>query len=390
MDLEKKLAFLTGADDEYSPLPKTQNAHTEYEIDMESDDDNEDDESSGASELSIDRYLRLGGGDSKSSKREKKKKKERSDLFDDFGDDDFVEIGKKIPKGIHSEKLYRKIVKRMPEEMIDDLEGFLNDDSVFDGEDSDELRNGLISIGRKYARDTSASAETSEIAKQYAASDEKLKSMYQEVSRDIDLLGKDIDQLRSTTRARNFKALSELISTKSSMHTTRLQVLKEMNAVTKAKFDMGMKERAAKTAAAGVAGGADISASTFKSLFGAGRDRLMSSIGGYGAVSGAVDADDYESNLNLTDEEIEERYFSDADDTEEEGDIVLRYEHLDPHYELLVDDAGKPMEIIAVDRDGNPLPDYPIPSMNGLSFNINSTTGEATDDFHRNYRIRQI
>lgn len=385
MDLERKLRFLTGEDSEYDPLPTPSEEPLRPSLHAVSDDSDDIDDL--PSELSIDSYLRLDA-----SLDTRKKKPKRSAIFDAFGDEDLEDASRhKIPKKIHSPELYAKITKGMSSDMIGDFEGYLGDDSLFDSEESDELKNGLISIGRKYARTTSATAADAEAAKHFAATEEKLKTIYDDITRDIVDVSKDINQMRAVSRGRNNKAISEMVSSKTSLHTARIQAVKEMNNIKKAQFDMQMKERSAKAAENAFGAGADISPNTFKSLFGAGRDNLIHSIGGYGTVSGArgITIGDDESNLDLSDDEIEERYFQDEPIEESEGDVYLKYEHLDPHYELVVDGAGAPIEIRGVDRDGNVLPDYPIPDIGGLRFEINSQTGTATDDLHRNYVVVQ-
>ena len=161
MDLEKKLRFLTG-NDEYDMPDKS--SHTDEDdfplsdgipshfISTDEDDDSLD-------SLSIDSYLRLD--DHKPSKKGKKKEKERLEVFDSFDEEDeesMVAKDKAFNK-LKGSKIYSKITKKMSASMIDEFESFLDDDSMFDSEESDELRNGLVSMGRKYARDTGISAE---------------------------------------------------------------------------------------------------------------------------------------------------------------------------------------------------------------------------------------
>lgn len=376
MDLERKLKFLTGAGNDYDPIPDSSQESTSRTIRPILDDSDDL-----PSELSVDQYLRLD-----ESETPKKKKDKRSEIFDAFDEDDLAESKHTIPKKIHSPQLYEKLTKGMSLDMIDEFESFLDDDELYETEEANELKNGLISIGRKYARETSAAAAESEVEKQFASSEEKLKTIYDDITRDLADVSKDINQMRSVSRGRNNKAISEMVSSKTSLHSARIQAVKEMNSIKKARFDMKMKERAVKASDSAFSG-SDISANTFKNLFSAGRSNLMESIGGYGSISGAHTVPIDDSNLDLSDEEIEERYFSEEPIEESEGDVYLKYEHLDPHYELVLGPDNTPIEIRGVDRDGNVLPDYPLPDMSNLRFEINSTTGIATDDLHRNYTI---
>ena len=392
MDLEKQLQFLTG-NDEYSMPVKT--SHTDdsdhYNPSTSSYYVSIDEEDTSLNSLSIDSYLRLD--DHKSKKKSKKKEKERPEVFDSFDEEDeesMVTKDKAFNK-LKGSKIYSKITKRMSADMIDEFESFLDDNSMFDSEESDELRNGLVSMGRKYARDTGISSDNSEIAKAFSSSEKRLNDLLTEISRDKINIQKDIDQLRSMTRGKNFKALSDLNSAKTSFHTTQLQAIKELNAIKKAEFDMRMKERAAKMASGGDAS-SDISTTTIRSLFGAGRNDIVNAAGGYSKVSGAIGNTIGEIyNTDMTDDEIEDKYFADEKEEETDGDKFLEYEGRGVEYTLLVDDDNSPIEVVAKDRDGNVIPDYPMPSnVDQLQFNINMTTQSAEDELHRKYRVEKV
>ena len=399
MDLEKKLQFLTG-NDEYSTPVKP--SHTDKEDNYSShtysshmipvEDDYFDDS---LDPLSIDSYLRLdNSSDKKSKKNNRKKEKSRPEVFDAFDDEDEESMVAKDPafNKLKGTKLYKKITKRMTTDMIDDFESFLDDESNFSDEDSDELRNGLISMGRKYARDTGVSAEQSEITKTFSSSEKRLKDLYDEIARDKVNIQKDIDQLRGMTRGKNYKALSDLNSSKTSYHSTQLQAIKEMNAIKKTEFEMRMKERAAKLAST-TGGGDDISTNTIRSLFGAGRNDIINAAGGYSRISGATGSSIGQSFVSddMSDDEIEQTYFSNEPEETTDGDKFLEYEGKGVEYTLLVDDDNSPIEVVAKDRDGNVVPDYPMPTnVEQLQFNINMTTQSAEDELHRKYKVERI
>lgn len=397
MDLEKKLQYLTGNDEYSAPVKSSHidkddfSQYTQISSHMIPVDD-EYDVSDSLESISIDAYLRLD--DSKPTKKSKKKQKDRPEVFDAFDDEDEESMIKKDSafNKLKGSKIYSKITKKMSTDMIDDFESFLEDDSFFNDEGSEELRNGLISMGRKYARDTGISAESSEITKTFSASEKRLKDLYDEIARDKVNIQKDIDQLRGMTRGKNYKALSDLNSSKTSYHSTQLQAIKEMNAIKKTEFEMRMKEKAAKLASS-TGGGDDISTNTIRSLFGAGRNEIVNAAGGYSKVSGALGSSVGQTldASDMSDEEIEERYFADDDEEVTDGDKFLEYEGLGVEYTLLVDDDNSPIEVVAKDRDGNVIPDYPMPTnVDQLQFNVNMTTHSAEDELHRKYRVEKI
>lgn len=400
MDLEKKLKFLTG-NNEYD-LPDKHSDHSDFKPSSSHmipiyDEDNDYSTDDTLESLSIDSYLRFDlDEDSQSEKKfkksNKKKNKDRNEFFDAFDEEDeesFVKKDKAYDR-FKGSKLYSKITKRMSTDMISEFEDFLEDDNFFNSEESEELRNGLISIGRKYARDTGVTADQSEITKTFSSAEKKLKDLYDELSRDKMNIQKDIDQLRGMTRGKNYKALSDLNSAKTSYHSTQLQAIKEMNAIKKTEFDMKMKERAAKMAST-TGGGDDISTNTIRSLFGAGRNDIINATGGYSKVSGAFGSSISENNFEMTDDEIEEKYFSDDNEEITDGDKFLEYEGQGVEYTLLVDDDNSPIEVVAKDREGNVIPDYPMPTnVDQLQFHINMTTQSAEDELHRKYNVERI
>ena len=123
---------------------------------------------------------------------------------------------------------------------------------------------------------------------------------------------------------------------------------------------------------------------------------MLDSLGGYESISGARSEAEYETffDQEASDEYIQNRYFSDTDvDPEDrDGDAFLRYENVNVEYILLVDEDNKVEEIIAENADtGDLIPDYPMPNnQEMLTFDIDSKSMTAEDDYHRKYRVRRI
>ncbi|MCM1214054.1 MAG: hypothetical protein NC548_05990 [Lachnospiraceae bacterium] len=371
--LEEKLRFLTGSG-EYDATPPEDPDEISFDPPVLSDID--DDEPLPES-LSIETYLRYDDKGKKGSGKGKKKK--RSELFDGFEPEE--ETVPRPLKGIRSEKLYNRITKRMTEEMVESFDSFLDDPENFSSEDSEELSAGLVSMGRKYARETGLVGETSEIAKTFSESEKKLKALYDELTRDTVAIQRDLDRMRGMTRGINYKALSDMVAAKNSSHSTQLGVIKEINATKKTKFELALKDRAAREASS--VGGDDISANTLKNLFSAGRANIVGATGGYAEVSGSSHHFELDPAYEVPDDDGEPLT---------DGDRYLATEGRDVKLHLLVDDDMNPVDIVAKDRDGVIVPDYPMPTadITELKFNINRGTGEAQDELHRNYVVEQI
>lgn len=280
-------------------------------------------------------------------------------------------------------------LSRYPDDIVNDFDTYL--DRRFVDEEDSALKNSLIGMGRKYARDTQSTAEASEIIKIFSANEKRLDVLLTEVREDKKLVQKDLDGMRSM-RTRNFKTLSELVASKTQAHNTELSVIKELNRMKKDQLDLQSKASKA-TADAGGDGVADTSRA-IQQLFGLGRGNLISSVGGYEGVSGAISEDDvayYENSPS--DEVIQRAHFNNDDDDriESDGDKFLRYEKSGVGYILLVDSIDGSKQVIAEDSQGNYIGDYPMPSnIDQLTFDINPRMMTATDDLHREYTVRYI
>lgn len=275
----------------------------------------------------------------------------------------------------------------LDEDLVEDFDGYLGN-FLLEDEDIDLKRN-LLRQGRKYARDNKISGEASEINKAYSESEKLLSELLKEIDSDKELVQQDITNMRMM-RTRNYKTLSDLIESKAQFHNTALSVIKEMNSMKKNQIELQMKiDKTAKEE-----NNDESSANmAIQKLFSVGRDNLLS--GGYADISGSSEAgidsdDDYSSSIN-EDDAIQQRYFNNDEYEESDGDKFLKYEGMGVHYILLYDENSDYKEIIAEDKNGNIVPDYPLPGQpNELSFDFSVSTGTATDNLANQYELRKM
>lgn len=391
MSLSNKLNMLTGksgfdSDAELSGIDSRFNP-----MEIRSDSDSDESIEFDLGELSIDSYLK-DSGYKNTSKKTKKKNKHKSyqSIFGDMDDLDKPEDNSRIDKIV---KTTTKLIQSGDLMDADDFDDFLDNESIFSAEEDAEMRNNLISLGRKYARETASAKETSEISKTFADSEKRLKLLYEEIDRDKGSLQKDIDRMR--VPGRGGKMVAELINAKNSMQSTQLSIVKEVNNIRKAVYDMHQKAAAKKEAEN--SGNSDINANTLQSIFSSSRSGLVNAMGGYAGISGALaDSGPYANSVvsdEMDDDEIQRRYFNDTnvDTVINDGSKFLQYEDRGVEYVLLLDTDDHVQGIIAEDRDGVMIPDYPLPNdIDGLNFEIDHHAKMATDNLHRNYRVRII
>lgn len=267
------------------------------------------------------------------------------------------------------------------EDLAAEFDMFLNDE--FDDEDI-ELKNSLISLGRKYARETTVSAETSEIVQAFSGSEKYLRNLYDEIEADKSKIQKDLDQMRMG-RSRNYKTIAELNEQKNSYINSQISIVKELNSIKKSQFDLKYKDQKAK---AGTEDGSnDISSSMIKNLFSIGKGGMIDALGGYETISGATDDGGYD--IGFDDDKIHDKYFS--SDEETEGDLYLKYENMNIELVMLIDEDDNILNIIAEDDEGNVIPDYPVPEISeGMGCTFNKTVMTAEDGYHRKYKLRIV
>lgn len=311
------------------------------------------------------------------------------------------------PKLEHTKKKKKK--KKSIDDVLDETEKFINElkdddfdydfetyieDAIFSEED-ENLKTTLVGLGRKYARKHGIDEDESEVNKAFAPQEKELNTLITELTKDRNLVQNDIDKMRSSGYGANRKMLAEMIGAKTQLHNATLAAIKEKNNIKKIKFDIINKSNANKKTN-------DESESSLNSskiiqeILSGGQSSLLDSVGGREGSSGCPSDSSLDEDPNLyidaienSDEYIQKKYFNSNESSE--GDKFIKYENDDVKYILLVDDENNTKNIIAEDKYGNIVPDYPVPSnINELNFSINKDSNIATDQLNRTYEIREL
>ena len=391
MDLKTKLSMLSGNDDFEQDLAGVSTLPQEIN-DNESDEKSESLVDFNLGALSIDSYLKETGYTKKKSRKSTKKEPEKKagrffdDIFAGLEEEDTIGQYRTGNRELdETTARSKKLLEQSELIAADSFDAFMDDDGLSEEEDV-EMRNNLVSLGRKYARDSAISKESSEISKTFAESETKLKALYEEVSKDKAAIERDIERMR--VPGRGGKILSDMVSAKNSYHNTQLAIVKELNGIKKTTFELRAKEEARKEAEN--AESTDINSNTLQSIFSSSRSNIVKGIGGYGGISGAVNGDSMTvvDELDEEDDElIQKKYFHDQRE-ETDGDKWLKYEQSGVEYVLIVDEDGNPQTVFAEDRDGNQIFDYPVPDISNLTFEVDKIGRTATDNLNRNYKLR--
>lgn len=256
------------------------------------------------------------------------------------------------------------------------------DDLIEDAFEQDEnvtMRNNLIAMGRKYAiRAMDEAGESSEVERSFARQEQMLLQITEEIASDEILLARDLELLRGV-RGRNYKALADLASAKGSLHTAKLSAIDKLIGLTKTKWDISIKlkkERSEDAADSGMA-----ATQAVQRLLSVGRQNLI-----------PEDEDDYAPATSYDDGRPETAIHMAADlpPISSDGDMFIAHEGDGIELVLDISSDDEHKQIYAVNRHGDVVPNYPMPSnIHELNFTMNELAGEATDQLQRRYRIRR-
>lgn len=257
------------------------------------------------------------------------------------------------------------------DDILDNLDDRINDMRTY---------NGLISLGRKYARSHDVEEGEDEILKAFAPQEAKLTELFDEVDNDCLAVEKDLKELRMMHTGRNYQRMTELISAKSQLHNTKLSILKEMSSIKKNIFDARNKSNANTMDT----DASMMSSSIIQSVFGLDRGEILSAVDEFDESS----IDPIEGSDSYGDIMYNQVHDTSMDDSD--GAKFLKYENSDVKLVLQEDTYGN-RNIFARDSNGNIISDYPLPAnADSLTFEINKRTHSATDQLQRKYVYESI
>ena len=281
---------------------------------------------------------------------------------------------------------------------LDDVTTILGDDDEYDAtfdalietafiEDEDvSFRNSLIAMGRRYAiQGLEGNPDTSEVTQAFTRQERAIDDLVAEIDKDTVAVNRDIEQMRMS-RTKNYKAMADLISARVSFANVKLSAIKELNNIQKTKFDI--KSKMDKSAGGGDDGGGMTAAQTIQRLFSVGRKNMVAAVDYDTLSSEEASYGDDDENANRAMTIIHDE--APLPPASTDGEKFIEHEGEGVEYVLDIDSESDQKQIYAVNKHGDVIPDYPLPSnQEQLSFQINELAGEATDQLQRRYRLRR-
>ena len=244
--------------------------------------------------------------------------------------------------------------------------------------------------------------DENEFKKEFAEELAMLNDLLDEVNTFGKKLDKKFDSINNSKAKGTSKYLNELITTILTSKTTKLQVLKEITSVKKNIQDLKIKSEGKKVNT-GDNGTIESSANNyFNQIMKVGRNNFVENFN-YDSDTNINDATyssdndlEYINSLpeahneihNRIAERLEEEGY---DKRSDEGEKYIRYENMQVVLVIKFNVLNNDWEVVAIDKDGQQVTDYPVPSKQELGkVKFSSDNKYATDKFGRSFKVIEV
>ena len=253
-------------------------------------------------------------------------------------------------------------------------------DELGDDDEDEELRANLVSLGRKYNTSGTGAKEESDIEARFAPQISKLNQLGNAVDASSKAVDNDLNQIRMA-RSRNSKALADLVSARSSLFSTRLSIIKEQNNIQKMIVDLKLKMRDKNEA---VEANAAATQAAVQEVLNSGLISYDADIDDPGSENTGSGAVPHKVEDTMSDEERVKSIFGDE---KQPGDDYIKYENEGIQLHMRMGKDGSNKRIVAIDKYGQEVPDYPIPEgdLEEAGVSVFDDIGIARDAYSREY-----
>ena len=214
--------------------------------------------------------------------------------------------------------------------------------------------------------------------KEFETEANMLRTLYVEQSKFTDSLQKKYDAMNnSKSSARGIgKFTTDLINSITTARNTQLSIVAKNMDLKKTIADLTFKEKKEFGDPDAIGNDNNMYASSFmKELLSNGRGNIVGSSDSFGNIDG--------NEVYDSEELINELQDSFGESQSNERDFI-DFENMDVQVFVVVDDNGS-YKFEARDKDGNVVPEYPLPNKSKMSFN--KSTMIATDNYGRKYPL---
>ena len=283
---------------------------------------------------------------------------------------------------------------------IDMLPTFDENDNFYDAVDNWD-NDYMEEISEKLTRKGKGSynkfkEDENEFKKEFAEELTMLYDLLDDANKFNKKLIKKYDSIDGSKAKGTSKYLNDLIASVLTSNTNKLQIIKEITNLKKTIQELKIKSdgKYAKMENGSLESQAN---DFFSNIMSVGRNNFISALNGdemqFMDTEYSSDTDiEYANTLPDVQEEIHdrinERLMNEDSLRSTEAEKYIIYENLQPEYKILRSAMDNSWEVIAVDKDGHRIHDYPVPSKKDLGRMKFSADGNfATDAYGRSYKV---
>ena len=301
---------------------------------------------------------------------------------------------------------YENMMQEIEEQDPVDLLPEFNDEDNFyqaidnwDNEYVEEISEKLTKKGKrsydKYKEDEN------EFKKEFAEELTMLYDLLDDANKFSRKLSKKYDSIDGSKAKGTSKYLNDLIASVLTSNTNKLQIIKEITSLKKTIQELKIKADGKKNNVGAEDGSLEDQANSFfSSIMSVGRNNFISALNGdpdtqFSNPEFSNDSDiEYVNSLPGAQEElhnrINERLLNEGSSRTSEGDKYIIYENLKPELTIMYNVMDNTWDMIAVDKDGQRIIDYPVPSKKELGkMKFSSDHKFATDSYGRSYKCME-
>ena len=283
---------------------------------------------------------------------------------------------------------------------IDMLPTFDENDNFYDAVDNWD-NDYVEEISEKLTRKGKGSynkfkEDENEFKKEFAEELTMLYDLLDDANKFNKKLIKKYDSIDGSKAKGTSKYLNDLIASVLTSNTNKLQIIKEITNLKKTIQELKIKSdgKYAKLENGSLESQAN---DFFSNIMSVGRNNFISALNGdemqFMDTEYSSDTDiEYANTLpdvqNEIHDRINERLMNEDSLRSTEAEKYIIYENLQPEYKILRSAMDNTWEVIAVDKDGHRIHDYPVPSKKDLGRVKFSADGNyATDAYGRSYKV---
>lgn len=299
------------------------------------------------------------------------------------------------------ENMMQEIEEQEPIDIIpqfDEDTDFYSAIDNWDNEYVEEISEKLTKKGKrsydKYKEDEN------EFKKEFAEELTMLYDLLDDANKFSKKLSKKYDSIDGSKAKGTSKYLNDLIASVLTSNTNKLQIIKEITNLKKTIQELKIKADGKKGNISDGDGSLENQANDFFSnIMGVGRNNFLAALNGdpdsqLSSSEYSSDNDiEYVNSLPEAQEELHEKInerLMNESSRSVEGDKYIIYENLQPELVIMYNVLDNSWDMIAVDKDGQRIIDYPVPTKKELGkMKFSSDHKFATDAYGRSYKCME-